>query len=153
VNSALVPLPIVIPLFVAAITIIFGQSRAVQRVLALGALTASAAVSIALLVQADEHDVVKMDAGGWAAPLGITYVVDRLSAIMLVTSSLMLLIVMIYAIGQHGVEQRHVGFHPVYLVLAAGVSASFITGDMFNLFVAFEMMLAASYVRIRYTAG
>ncbi len=102
--------------------------------------------SIALLVQVDEHDIVKMDAGGWAAPLGITYVVDRLSAIMLVTSSLMLLIVMIYAIGQHGVEAHHVGFDPIYLVLAAGVSASFVTGDMFNLFVAFEMMLAASYV-------
>ena len=93
-----------------------------------------------------EHDVVTMDAGGWAAPLGITYVVDRLAAIMLVTSSLMLLVVQIYAIGQRGVADHHVGFAPIYLVLASGVSASFITGDMFNLFVAFEMMLAASYV-------
>jgi multicomponent Na+:H+ antiporter subunit D len=146
VNSALVPLPIVVPLLTAALTVIFGRFQIAQRVIALSALTASVGISIALLVQVDEHDVVKMDAGGWAAPLGITYVVDRLSAIMLVTSSLMLLIVMIYAIGQHGVERRHVGFAPIYLVLAAGVSASFVTGDMFNLFVAFEMMLAASYV-------
>jgi multicomponent Na+:H+ antiporter subunit D len=146
VNSALVPLPIVIPLFAAALAIIFGRSHIVQRVITLGALSASIVVSIALLVQVDEHDVLKMDAGGWAAPLGITYVVDRLSAIMLVTSSLMLLIVMIYAIGQRGIEQQHVGFDPIYLVLAAGVAASFVTGDMFNLFVAFEMMLAASYV-------
>ena len=145
-NSALVPLPIVVPLLAAALTVIFGRFQIVQRVLAVSALTASVAISIALLVQVDEHDVVKMDAGGWAAPLGITYVVDRLSAIMLVTSSLMLLIVLIYAIGQHGVADRHVGFAPIYLVLAAGVSASFVTGDMFNLFVAFEMMLAASYV-------
>ncbi len=145
-NSALVPLPIVVPLFAAALAVIFGRFHIVQRVIALSALTASVGISIALLVQVDEHDVVKMDAGGWAAPLGITYVVDRLSAIMLVTSSLMLLIVLIYAIGQHGVEEHHVGFDPIYLVLAAGVSASFVTGDMFNLFVAFEMMLAASYV-------
>ncbi len=145
-NSALVPLPIVIPLFATALTVMFGRLRLVQRWITLTALTASVGVSVALLVQVDEHDVVKMDAGGWAAPLGITYVVDRLSAIMLVTSSLMLLIVMIYAIGQHGVEEHHVGFDPIYLVLAAGVSASFVTGDMFNLFVAFEMMLAASYV-------
>ena len=145
-NSALVPLPIVIPLFAAALTVVFGRFQILQRLVALTALTSVVGVSIALLVQADEHDVVKMDAGGWAAPLGITYVVDRLSAIMLVTSSLMLLIVLIYAIGQHGVEDHHVGFDPIYLVLAAGVSASFITGDMFNLFVAFEMMLAASYV-------
>ncbi len=145
-NSALVPLPIVIPLFAAALTVILGRWLAAQRVVALGALVSTVAVSIALLVEADEHGVVKMDAGGWAAPLGITYVVDRLSAIMLVTSSLMLVIVLIYAIGQHGVEDHHVGFEPIYLVLAAGVSASFITADMFNLFVAFEMMLAASYV-------
>ncbi len=145
-NSALVPLPIVVPLLAAALTVVFGRFQIARRVIASSALTASVGISIALLVQVDEHDVVKMNAGGWAAPLGITYVVDRLSAIMLVTSSLMLLIVLIYAIGQRGVEDDHVGFDPIYLVLAAGVSASFITGDMFNLFVAFEMMLAASYV-------
>lgn len=145
-TSALVPLPIVVPLFAAAIAVVFGRYRTVQRVFALGALAANVGISIALLVQADDKGVVTMDAGGWAAPLGITYVVDRLSGIMLVTSSAMLFVVLIYAIGQHGVEERHVGFDPIYLVLAAGVSASFITGDMFNLFVAFEMMLAASYV-------
>jgi multicomponent Na+:H+ antiporter subunit D len=146
VSSVLVPLPIVLPLMAAAIAVVFGRFRTVQRILALGALSANVGISIALLVQADDKGVVTMDAGGWEAPLGITYVVDRLSAIMLVTSSAMLLVVLIYAIGQHGVEQHHAGFNPIYLVLAAGVSASFITGDMFNLFVAFEMMLAASYV-------
>lgn len=145
-NSALVPLPIVIPLLAAALAVIFGRFHIAQRVIALTSLTASVGISIALLVQVEEHDVVKMDAGGWAAPLGITYVVDRLSAIMLVTSSLMLLIVLIYAVGQRGVEDHHVAFDAIYLVLAAGVAASFVTGDMFNLFVAFEMMLAASYV-------
>ena len=145
-NSALVPLPIVIPLFAAAVTVVFGRFRLLQQVVSVIALSAVVAIAVALLVQADRHDVVTMDAGGWSAPLGITYVVDRLSGIMLVTSSLMLLVVQIYAIGQRGVADRHVGFAPIYLVLASGVSASFITGDMFNLFVAFEMMLAASYV-------
>ena len=145
-DSVLVPLPIVMPLLAAALTVVFGRARVVQRALALVALSASVGISIALLIQTDRHDVLEMDAGGWAAPLGITYVVDRLSAIMLLTSSLMLLIVFVYAIGQQGVENHHVGFSPIYLVLASGVSASFATGDMFNLFVAFEMMLAASYV-------
>ena len=68
---------------------------------------------------------------------------------MLVVASLMLLAVLVYAIGQPGAERNHVGFQSVYLVLAAGVSAaSFLTGDLFNLFVAFEMMLTASYVLI-----
>ena len=58
----------------------------------------------------------------------------------------MLLTVLVYAIGQPGAERNHVGFQSVYLVLAAGVSAAFLTGDLFNLFVAFEMMLTSSYV-------
>ncbi len=144
--NALVPLPIVLPLFAAALTVVLGRFRNAQRAIALLTLSAVVGVSIALLVGADDESVLVMEAGGWAAPLGISYVVDRLSAIMLVTSSAMLLVVLIYAIGQKGVESDHVGFSPLYLVLATGVSASFITGDMFNLFVAFEMMLAASYV-------
>jgi multicomponent Na+:H+ antiporter subunit D len=58
----------------------------------------------------------------------------------------MLLLVLIYAIGEPGAERNHVGFQSVYLVLCAGVAASFLTGDLFNLFVAFEMTLTASYV-------
>jgi multicomponent Na+:H+ antiporter subunit D len=65
---------------------------------------------------------------------------------MLTVGSLMLLAVLVYAIGQPGAERNHVGFQSVYMVLAAGVAGSFITGDMFNLFVSFEMMLTASYV-------
>ncbi len=144
--NSLVPLPIVVPLLAAALTIVFAKFRVVQQLIALASLASIVAVSVALLAQADDESVVIMDAGGWAAPLGVTYVVDRLSAIMLVTSSIMLLVVLVYAIGQRGSEATHPAFSPIYLVLAAGVSASFITGDMFNLFVAFEMMLAASYV-------
>lgn len=147
-TDVLVPLPIVIPLFAAALTVMFARFRVIQRAIALVSLGGVVAVAVALLIQADDEAVVTMDAGGWPAPLGITFVVDRLSAIMVLTSSAMLFVVLLYAVGQRGVERQHPAFHPIYLVLAAGVSASFITGDMFNLFVAFEMMLAASYVLI-----
>ena len=144
----LIPLPIVVPLFAAAWSILFGRYRSAQRVISIVALSTNVVAAVALLVRADDEAVIVTQAGGWEAPLGISLVVDRLAAIMLVVSSLMLLVVLIYAIGQPGVERRHAGFHPIYLVLATGVSASFITGDLFNLFVAFEMMLAASYVLI-----
>jgi multicomponent Na+:H+ antiporter subunit D len=65
---------------------------------------------------------------------------------MLTVASVMLLTVLVYAIGEPGAERNHVGFQSVYLVLAAGVALSFLTGDLFNLFVAFELMLTASYV-------
>ena len=86
------------------------------------------------------------EAGGWPGPLGITLVADRFAAILLVVAEVALLAVLIYAIGEPGAERNHVGFQSAYLVLAAGVAASFLTGDLFNLFVAFEMMLTASYV-------
>lgn len=146
--SALVPLPVVVPLAAAALSIVFGRWRVVQQILSVAALTGVVGVSIALLVGAEDRGFVVHRAGGWPADIGITLVVDRLAALMLTVSSLVLLTVVLFAIGQADQERRRVGFHPVYLVLAAGVSASFVTADLFNLFVAFEMMLAASYVLI-----
>ncbi len=146
--NALVPLPVAIPLVGAAISIVGGRWRWFQRIVSVSALTAVLAVTVALLIGADDDGLVVHRAGGWPAPLGITLVVDRLAGLMLVVSALVLLTVLVYAIGQAGQERIRVAFHPVYLVLAAGVSASFVTTDLFNLFVAFEMMLAASYVLI-----
>jgi multicomponent Na+:H+ antiporter subunit D len=148
--SSLVPLPIVVPLLSAAISIVVGRWRTAQRVISVIALTGVLAVSVALLVGADDDGFVVHRSGGWPASIGISLVVDRLAGLMLVVSSLVLLAVMIYAISEAGEERQRVGFHPVYLVLAAGVSASFVTSDLFNLFVAFEMMLAASYVLITF---
>ena len=83
-------------------------------------------------------------------PLGITLVVDRLSALMLVVSSIVLLAVVFYAIGQgirDGDERQPVSiFLPTYLVLSAGVCNAFLAGDLFNLFVGFEVLLSASFV-------
>jgi multicomponent Na+:H+ antiporter subunit D len=146
--QSLVSLPVLLPLVGAALAVLFGRWRAVQRVISLTCLAALVPVSAILLWKADDIGFVVQVGGGWTAPLGIALVVDRLSAMMLLVSSLVLVAVMVYAIGQADEEHNHDSFHPLYLVLAAGVSASFITGDLFNLFVAFEMMLAASYVLI-----
>ena len=99
-----------------------------------------------LLVAADRDGPLVMQSGGWPAPIGITLVVDRLSGIMLTVGSVMLLAVLVFAIGQPGAERNHVGFQSTYLILAAGVAGSFVVGDLFTLFVSFEMMLTASYV-------
>jgi multicomponent Na+:H+ antiporter subunit D len=144
--NALVALPVIVPLLAAALSVLTSPWRWAQRLIGLVALTANVAVSVALLVEVDGDEMLVMQAGGWQVPLGITLAVDRLSAVMLVVSSLVLVSVLVYAIGQGAEESRYASFNPVYLVLAAGVSASFVTGDLFNLFVAFEMMLVASYV-------
>jgi len=144
--NRLLALPIALPLAAAAMSILCGRWRAAQRVIGLVTLTSLVAVSAAVLIHVDTEGPLASQAGGWEAPLGITLVADRLAAIMLVLSLVMLLAVLVYAIGQGEAERDHVGFHPVYLTLAAGVSGAFLTGDMFNLFVSFEVMLTSSYV-------
>ncbi len=144
--TAILPAPIVLPLIAAALSILCGRSRLAQRIIGITTLTALVALSIVILIRVDSEGIVVVQVGDWPAPLGITLVADRLSAIMLVTAAVVLLAVLLYAIGQPGVDQNHVGFQSTYLMLAAGVSAAFLTGDLFDLFVAIEMMLTASYV-------
>ncbi len=142
----LIPLVVIVPLLAAALCVIAARHRRVQRIVSLIALSSNVVTSIVLLIEVDDEGILVTQAGGWRVPIGITLMVDRLSAVMLVVSSLMLISVMVYAIGLGDEERRFAAFHPIYLALAAGVSASFITGDLFNLFVAFEVMLVASYV-------
>jgi multicomponent Na+:H+ antiporter subunit D len=146
--TALIALPILLPLLGAGACIVAGRSKTAQRVISVGVLSVVTVLTIVLVVRIDADGTTAIQAGGWPAPLGITLVADRLSSIMLAIASVMLLAVLIYAIGQPGAERNHVGFQSVYLILAAGVAASFMTGDLFTLFVAFEMMLTASYVLI-----
>jgi multicomponent Na+:H+ antiporter subunit D len=150
--DALIPLSVILPLVAAGLSVGFAHFRNVQRVISVVALLGLVANNVLLFARIDEGagdatgGIAVSQAGGWVAPLGISLVVDRLAAMMLLVSSLMLVSVLVYAIGQHAEERRFASFHPVYLVLAGGVSGSFITGDLFNLFVAFEMMLVSSYV-------
>ena len=116
----------------------------------------SSAVCAALVYLADRDGTIAVHVGGWGqtvpgmGPLGITLVVDRLSALMLLVSAIVLLAVVFYAIGQgirDGDERQPVSiFLPTYLVLSAGVCTAFLAGDLFNLFVGFEVLLSASFV-------
>ncbi|UXA18573.1 Na+/H+ antiporter subunit D [Mycobacterium sp. SMC-4] len=154
--AVLIPLPALIPMLGAAATLIAGRRPRVQRLITLISLTAVLAVSVALLYLADRGDTLVVQVGGWGqsepgmGPLGISMVVDRLSALMLVVSSIVLLSVIWFAIGQgvrDGDDRQPVSiFAPTYLALASGVCIAFMAGDLFNLFVGFEVLLAASFV-------
>jgi multicomponent Na+:H+ antiporter subunit D len=143
---ALVPLVVVVPLLGAAAALVASNARSVQRAISITAVTATAGLSVAVLLGVESDGIAAVQLGGWPVPLGITLAVDLMAAMFLVVSVLTVLAVLVFAIGQDA-DQRAV-FHPAYLVLTAGVSLSFVTGDLFNLFVAFEMMLIASYVLI-----
>ncbi|OBG85672.1 Na+/H+ antiporter subunit D [Mycobacterium sp. NS-7484] len=154
--QALMPLPVLIPALAAAITLVAGRRPQLQRLITQVALVAVVAVCAALVYLADRDGTLVLHVGGWGqsvpgmGPLGITLVVDRLSALMLVVSAIVLLAVVAYAIGQgirDGDERQPVSiFMPTYLVLSAGVCTAFLAGDLFNLFVGFEVLLSASFV-------
>ncbi|KAA0022161.1 Na+/H+ antiporter subunit D [Antrihabitans cavernicola] len=148
--DTLAPLPVLIPLLAAATTLVLGRRPRAQRYITIGALIAVVAVSSMLLFLADRDGTAAVQVGGWDSPIGITLVVDRLSAIMLVVSSTVLLAVVVYAVGQgvrDGTEHQPTSiFLPTYLALTAGISNAFVAGDLFNLYVGFEVLLAASFV-------
>jgi multicomponent Na+:H+ antiporter subunit D len=155
-GQVLTPLPVLIPMIAAALTLIAGRRPRTQRVITLAALSAVVVVCAVLLYLTDRDGTLALQVGGWGAtepgmgPLGITLVVDRLSALMLVVSSIVLLAVVFYAIGQgirDGDDRQPVSiFLPTYLVLSAGVCNAFLAGDLFNLYVGFEVLLSASFV-------
>jgi multicomponent Na+:H+ antiporter subunit D len=155
--EVLLPFPVALPLAGAGLSVLLARSPAAQRLLSLAVLVGVLMASVSLLVAVDRDGTQVVQAGGWAAPAGISLVADRLSALLLVVSAGVLLAVLVYAIGQ-GVADRGRSvpiavFHPCYLVLAAGIALAFLTGDLFNLFVAFEVFLVASYVLLTLNGG
>ena len=139
--NVLLALPIIVPLFGAALAIVF-RNLVVQRIISFVSLTISlvSATIITIDVSRDTNIAVSR-LGGWPASIAITLVADRLAAMLLFISVSLLLIVLCFAIGQRSVDEHSPIYHPVYLILATGISQAFLAGDLFNLFVAFELML------------
>lgn len=149
--NLLLAIPFLVPLLGAVGTLFARRFPRVQQVISVVALAAVVAAAGMLLSKTADGTVVTSQAGGWQAPLGISLVADPLTSLMLLISASVLLLVLLYAIGQDiaGLSRAMPQvFHPIYLVLTAGVCLSFMAGDLFNLFVGFEVMLTASYALI-----
>lgn len=114
------------------------------------ALVVVLATGGALLFGVHAYGPQVVQVGGWEFPIGITLVADRLSALMVTVSSAITLGVLVYSIGQGIADQEEATplaiFYPTFLILVAGVSNAFLTGDLFNLYVGFEILLTSSYV-------
>ena len=149
-TGALAPLPVVVPLLAAALALLLARYPGVQRVVSVLAIGAVLAVSVALLLLADADGAVAVAVGDWPVPQAVVLVVDRLSALMLVVANTVALGVLVFAVGQGAADGPHSSpvsiFHPTFLVLMAGVAVAFLAGDLFNLYVGFEVLLTASYV-------
>jgi len=149
VNTLLV-LPVALPIGAAGVSLAVGPRLRARRLVSLVTVLVSLAVSVAVLASVDDAGALAVAVGDRAAPLGIVLVADRTSALLLVISQTVIACVLVYATGQGESDGDGRGatavFHPAYLVLSAGVSLAFLAGDLFNLYVAIEILLTSSYV-------
>lgn len=146
-NNILV-MPMIIPLLTGVILVFLRPYVKAQRVLSLLALLATAGVSVYILNKIQTDGILSLDFGGWLPPYGILFVADSFSVLLVLTTSIVSTFVLLYAFSSIGAEREHMFFYSFVLFLIAGVNGSFLTGDLFNLFVCFEVMLLASYVLI-----
>ena len=122
-----------------------------QRVLAWAALAVTVGASFALVTATRGGMVVTVEVGGWPGGLAIVLAVDLLSAVLLSATSLVALLGVVFAAASG--EDAHPLFHPLVLTMWSGVALALVTADLFNLFVAFEVMLISSYVLLTIRGG
>lgn len=137
--------PLLITMGAGALTLVFWRSQFWQKVITLVALLIYLGVSLLIFTRVIEAGYLVLEVGQWPAPFGITLVSDMLSSIMVVLTAIVGLAGAVYSIGS--VPDRHIkfGYFPLFHLLLAGVTGSFLTGDIFNLFVWFEVMLLSSF--------
>lgn len=141
----LIILPLIIPLVTAIISMI-APSRVWRRwVVRTGLAINLGVVGSIFITIAQEETVLVAQAGGWIAPYGITLAVDELSALMLLVTGILSLAVAIYGDLTIDITREKFGFLPLICFMLMGINLAFTTGDIFNLYVAFEVMLTASF--------
>ena len=142
--SWLLALPIAIPFLTAVATFLARDIPAGRwlSVIGSGILLIAA---IVLMNAVLSEGVIAGQMGGWAAPFGITLVADLLSAVMVLITAIVSVAVSIYALADVDEKMERLGYHALFNMLIAGVVGAFVTGDLFNLYVWFEVMLIASF--------
>ena len=148
--AQLAPLAVLIPFLGAALNFVIVHRNRLQRTVTVGAMALTLVLDAVMLADVWNQGPQAVHLGGWAAPYGIVMVVDQLSALMLVVSVVVSLAVLVYAVSEGvagGDDEGPISiFYPTFLLLVAGVSNAFLAGDLFNLYVGFEILLTASYV-------
>jgi multicomponent K+:H+ antiporter subunit D len=142
-------LPVLLPLFAGCALLLVGER--LQRGLSLLATLALLPLAAVLLQQADSGVVQFYALGNWQPPFGIILVLDRLSALMIAATALLASLSLIYAV--RGDDQRGKRFHALFQFQLLGLNGAFLTGDLFNLFVFFEILLIASYALLLHGGG
>ncbi|WP_313054436.1 monovalent cation/H+ antiporter subunit D [Pseudomonas lopnurensis] len=150
-NHALI-LPVLLPLFMGALLLLaHGMGKPTKRLLSLAATWALVPLAVWLLLLADDGQLRIYALGNWQPPFGIILMLDRLSALMLLVTAVLAGFAALYA--SRGDDERGPNFHALYQFQLLGINGAFLTGDLFNLFVFFEILLISSYALLLHGHG
>lgn len=141
-------LPIILPFFFAIVLLFFRDNVRTQRTITLFGLAVSFVAAIVLMVRVKTDGIQALTLGSWPAPFGISMVSDMISVLLVTTSIVITFFVVMYSFSTIGVEREKHYYYPSVLFMLTGVNGAFTTGDIFNMFVFFEVLLMASYVLI-----
>jgi multicomponent Na+:H+ antiporter subunit D len=146
VNSEILLFPLITPLLTAIISLFFWQAVRYQRIIFMAGSVVYFFNATRLMAGVWDKGYITMQAGNWPVPFGITLVADLLAAGMIMLTATLALMASLYAQG--GIRNHQVSnvFHPVMHFLVFGITGSFLTGDVFNLYVWFEIMLVSTFV-------
>ncbi len=145
-------LPILLPLF-AGLLLLLNRDGATRprRIISLISTTLLVVIAIALVIQVSDDEIRYYALGDWQPPFGIILVLDRLSAMMVLLTSVLALGSVIYACA--GEDEKGTNYHGLFQLQLMGINGAFLTGDLFNLFVFFEVLLIASYALLMHGGG
>lgn len=136
--------PVAIPLGAAVVTLLARRWPVVQRSAMEGAVALLLVADVLLLAHVTRSGAAGVDFGGWGAPFGVTFVADTLSAALCTVAGVVALAVAVFARADIRSRRRRAGFDPLFLAMLAAVNGAFLTGDIFNLYVWFELMLVTA---------
>jgi multicomponent Na+:H+ antiporter subunit D len=137
---------ILVPLITAVACLLAVRSTAAQKLFGVTGMVALLLVSLWLMAEVSDGTIHVVEFGNWAAPFGIVFVADLLSAIMVLVSAITGLAVAVYSLADVDASRVRHGFFAFLHFMMMGVCGAFLTGDIFNMFVWFEVMLISSFV-------
>ncbi|MBE0611141.1 MAG: Na+/H+ antiporter subunit D [Dehalococcoidia bacterium] len=144
--SGLVALPLVVMLASSVAALAFLRYQKTQEAIALTGMVALVGAAGWLLAETWDGEILVLQAANWPAPFGITLVADLFASIMVMLAAIVGLAATMYSVGTIDADRERYGYYPLMNILVLGVCGAFLTGDLFNLYVWFEVLLVASFV-------
>lgn len=147
-NNNLLLFPLLSPFFAAIFCLFFWRKNRAQKIIVLFSLLIMNTGAFYLLAEVKMHGVQIIQAANWQAPFGIVLVADLFSTVLICVTAVVAACVFIYSFATIDVERTHFGFFPVLLFLVFGITGAFLAGDIFNLYVWFEIILVSTFVML-----